>query len=90
MKVLLKLKSDRSGRFLCERVSGEVAPTPIPVRDLARVPCSGIFIGPKLDPDETLRLIPPRRRICGFKDLRRLAGWYRVSLPVDRRDTSAP
>lgn len=54
VKVLLKLKSDRQSRFLYERVSGEVSPAPIPVREIARVPCSGIFIGPTLDPDEIL------------------------------------
>ena len=56
VKVLLKLTSDRESRFLYERVSGEIPSTPIPIREIARVPCSGIFIGPSLNPDEILRL----------------------------------
>jgi G3E family GTPase len=55
VKILLKLTSDHQSRFLFERVGGFVSPNPIPVRDIARVPCSGIFIGPEINPEEILQ-----------------------------------
>ena len=55
-KALLTVRSDLGRRFLYERVGMKVAPRPIPVRSIDRVPCSGLFIGPDLRPDEILAL----------------------------------
>jgi len=55
-KALLTLTTEREGRFLYERVGEIVSPNPIPVSAVEKVPCSGIFIGAELNPDEILRL----------------------------------
>ena len=56
VKALLTVdpKSDR--RYLYERVGMEISPHPIPVRSIDKIPCSGLFIGPDLQPDEILKL----------------------------------
>ena len=54
-KALVTLTSDSERRFLYERIGKEI-PNAIPVRQIDKVPCSGLFIGPDLEPDEILRL----------------------------------
>ena len=54
-KALVKLSSDPEIRYLYERVGMDVSPKPIPVRSVSQAPCSGIFIGADLDPDEILQ-----------------------------------
>ena len=55
-KALLTLTSDPDCRFLHERVGMKISSNPIPVRHISKVPCSGLFIGPDLNPDELLQL----------------------------------
>jgi G3E family GTPase len=55
-KALVTLNTDLDCRFLYERVGTELSLHPIPVRAIDSVPCSGIFIGPDLQPDEILRI----------------------------------
>jgi len=55
-KALLTLDSDPDCRFLYERVAMKISHNPIPVRHISKVPCSGLFIGPDLNPDELLQL----------------------------------
>lgn len=54
-KALLSLAKDDEHRYLFERVGQVVSPHPISVRAIENVPCSGIFIGADLDPEEILR-----------------------------------
>jgi len=54
-KALMTLKSDPGCRYLYERVGQDVSPRPLPVRAIDKVPCSGLFIGPDLEPEEILR-----------------------------------
>ncbi len=56
MKALLTLISEPDCRYLYERVGKEISPNAIPVRHIDKVPCSGLFIGPDLDPDQILKL----------------------------------
>ncbi|MGC6426533.1 MAG: GTP-binding protein [Akkermansiaceae bacterium] len=55
-KALLALSTDPNRRHLYERVAMEVSPHPIAVRSIDRIPCSGLFIGPQIDPAEILHL----------------------------------
>lgn len=55
-KALMTLRSDPGRRHLYERVGQEIPPRPIPVRAIDKVPCSGLFIGPDLHPEEILQL----------------------------------
>ena len=55
-KALMTVNSDLDRRYLYERVGMDVSPNPIPVRSIEKVPCSGLFIGPDLQPDEILEL----------------------------------
>lgn len=55
-KALISLQSDLDCRFLYERVGSHISPTPIPVRSIDKIPCSGLFIGPDLQPREILEL----------------------------------
>ncbi|MDQ8192375.1 CobW family GTP-binding protein [Roseibacillus persicicus] len=55
-KALIEETSDPDGRYLYERVGDEIPSSPIPVRSISKVPCSGLFIGPDLQPDELLGL----------------------------------
>lgn len=55
-KALLTLNTDANYRYLYERVGQTISPSPITVRDVGKVPCSGIFIGADLDPEEILRV----------------------------------
>ena len=54
-KALVTLDTDLDCRFLFERVGKEVSPQPLPVRTITKVPCSALFIGPDLQPDEILQ-----------------------------------
>lgn len=54
-KALVTLNTDPDCRFLYERVGKEVSPHPLTVRTFTKVPCSGLFIGPDLQPDELLQ-----------------------------------
>lgn len=54
-KALVTLNTDPDCRFLYERVGKEVSPHPLTVRTITKVPCSGLFIGPDLQPDEILQ-----------------------------------
>lgn len=56
VKALLTSKSDPDCRFLYERVGMNISPHAIPVRQISKVPCSGLFIGPDLQPDEILQI----------------------------------
>jgi len=56
VKALLALSSDTDSRYLYERVGQIISPEPISARAYQKAPCSGIFIGPDLDPEEILRL----------------------------------
>lgn len=55
-KALLTVDTDPDCRFLYERVGQEVSPHPHTVRNITKSPCSGLFIGPDLQPDEILHL----------------------------------
>ena len=55
-KALVTLTTEEDIRYLYERVGEIVSPSPLPVPPAKNVPCSGIFIGAELDPDEILRL----------------------------------
>ena len=55
-KALITITSDPDCRFLYERVGMKVSPNPIPVPKITKVPCSGLFIGPDLDPEEILQM----------------------------------
>ena len=55
-KALITVRSDLDCRFLYERVGMEISPNPIPVRTIEKIPCSGLFIGPDLQPAEILEL----------------------------------
>jgi len=56
VKVLITITSDPKRRYLYERVGLHVSPRPIPVRHIDEVPCSGLFIGPALQPEKILKL----------------------------------
>lgn len=56
VKALLTHSLDSKRRHLYERVGLEISPNPIPVSSIAKVPCSGIFIGPEIDPHAILQL----------------------------------
>lgn len=53
-KALVNIVSDLDSRFLYERVGLEVSPKALPVRNIQKVPCSALFIGQDLQPDELL------------------------------------
>lgn len=55
-KALVTLTTDPDCRYLYERVGMEISERPIPVRHFGRAPCSGLFIGADLKPDEILEL----------------------------------
>lgn len=55
-KALVTLTTEGDSRFLYERVGKVVSPSPLSVRGSKKVPCSGIFIGPDIDPEEILRV----------------------------------
>lgn len=55
-KALVSVDADATHRYLYERVGEVVSPNPITVRSVKKVPCSGIFVGAELDPEEILRL----------------------------------
>ena len=55
-KALVTLTTDPDCRFLYERVGSVVSPSPLTVRTISKIPCSGLFIGADLDPEEILRL----------------------------------
>lgn len=55
-KALITVNSDLERRYLYERVGMDVSPHSIPVHSIDKVPCSGIFIGPDLQPNEILAL----------------------------------
>jgi G3E family GTPase len=55
-KALITITTDPDRRFLYERVGTKVSPCPIPVRQISKIPCSGLFIGPDLKPEEILQL----------------------------------
>ena len=55
-KALITLTTDLDCRFLHERVGLEVSPYPLTVRKIDKIPCSGLFIGPDLNPQEILDL----------------------------------
>ena len=55
-KALITLDTDADRRYLYERVGQVISPSPITVRAVDTVPCSGIFIGADLNPEEILRL----------------------------------
>ena len=55
-KALVTLENEPDCRFLYERVGTEVSPYPLTVRSITESPCSGLFIGPELHPEELLRL----------------------------------
>jgi G3E family GTPase len=55
-KALITITTDPDCRFLYERVGTKVSPYPIPVRQISKIPCSGLFIGPDLKPEEILQL----------------------------------
>ena len=55
-KALLTLSTKPNQRFLYERVGTQLSPRPIPVRAVDSVPCSALFIGSDLQPDEILRI----------------------------------
>lgn len=55
VKALVTLTTDPGCRFLYERVGMEISPSPLPVRIIDTVPCSGLFIGPDLQPEEVLQ-----------------------------------
>lgn len=66
-KALLTVTTDLNRRYLYERVGTAVSPSPIPVRSIKKVPCSGLFIGPDLRPDEILRLSQEKLHpLCHF------------------------
>lgn len=53
-KALLTISAEQDQRYLYERVGMEASPNPIPVCTINKVPCSGLFIGPDLQPDKIL------------------------------------
>lgn len=55
-KALVAHPSEEESRYLYERVGKIVSPSPIPVRVSEKVPCSGIFIGADLNPQEILHV----------------------------------
>ena len=55
-KALLTLNTDTERRYLYERVGQVVSPQPIGTRVIGKTPCSGIFIGAEIDPEQILRL----------------------------------
>ncbi|MBK1834859.1 GTP-binding protein [Roseibacillus ishigakijimensis] len=55
-KALVTLDTDPDCRFLFERVGMEVSPWPLPVSGISKAPCSGLFIGPDLQPEALLQL----------------------------------
>jgi G3E family GTPase len=54
-KALVTLTTEPDIRYLYERVGMKISPRPIPVRSVSQAPCSGIFVGADLDPDEILQ-----------------------------------
>ncbi|MDG1357508.1 MAG: GTP-binding protein, partial [Akkermansiaceae bacterium] len=55
-KALISLGEGAEHRYLYERVGQVISPSPISMRAVAKVPCSGIFIGAELDPEDILRI----------------------------------
>ncbi|MGB2403446.1 MAG: CobW family GTP-binding protein [Akkermansiaceae bacterium] len=53
-KALVALSKGATHRYLYERVGQVISPDPISVRAVEKVPCSGIFIGADIDPEEIL------------------------------------
>ncbi|MBK1789887.1 hypothetical protein [Persicirhabdus sediminis] len=53
---MLSLNHNTSRRYLYERVGLDVSPNPISARGNNKVPCSGIFIGADIDPEEILSI----------------------------------
>ena len=56
VKALLTLETVPNRRYLYERVGSVISPNQISVRSIDKVPCSGIFIGADIDPQEILQL----------------------------------
>ncbi|MGJ8674183.1 GTP-binding protein [Rubritalea sp.] len=56
VKALVIIMGDPDVRYLYERVGMVVSPKPYLVRSVSRVPCSGLFIGPDLQPDVLLQI----------------------------------
>lgn len=54
-KALVTLKSEPEIRYLFERVGMEISPRPFPVRSVSQAPCSALFIGADLNPDQILQ-----------------------------------
>ena len=50
------IMAETDRRYLYERVGKIISPKPIKTRATGKAPCSGIFIGADLDPEEILRL----------------------------------
>lgn len=55
-KALLTLNTDTERRYLYERVGQVVSPQPTGTRVIGKTPCSGIFIGAEIDPEQILSL----------------------------------
>ena len=55
-KALLTLDTEPDCRFLYERVGQKISPCPLTVRTISKVPCSALFIGADLQPEEILHL----------------------------------
>ncbi len=55
-KALVSHGEGAEHRYLYERVGQVISPSPISMRAVAKVPCSGIFIGAELDPEDILRI----------------------------------
>ena len=69
VKALLILTSDLDCRFLYERVGMEVSPTPLPVRSISKVPCSGLCIGPNICPEKILEITREKLHpLCHFPE----------------------
>jgi len=55
-KALITLSKELDRRYLYERVGQEISPNPLSVRVNKQVPCSAIFMGADLDPEEILEI----------------------------------
>jgi len=55
-KALILTTSDSKRRYLYERVGLDISPRSIPVPNIDTIPCSGLFIGPDLQPEAILEL----------------------------------
>lgn len=56
VKALVEVQGETGCRYLYERVGEVISPRPLKVRSITASPCSGIFIGPTVEPDEILRI----------------------------------